>query len=398
MRPFAFTARSGAGDPVKGLRLAESEAALAPALASEGLFLIRAEPAAPPRKPQARKHRVQDLQHLLLHLAAYLEAGIPLLAALEDYRDPARPGLEAAAVDLAARLGEGQSLSQGMAAHPGLFQPVHVAMVRAGEAAGRLEQALRAVLRLSEWQDRLRARVRKAAAYPLLVVALLAVIILLVCAFSLPNILKLLEEVGVPLPTVTRVFLALGRGLKVYGLAALAVLAGTRATLVLALRRPGPRLAWDSAVLRLPVIGPLVGMLGLARFAHALAAQVRAGLPLVQALDHSAAVTGNARLAQAVLRVRQGVAQGAGLGASAARTGQFPHLVVRLMTLGEQTGTLEETLERAAAHLQAQAEARADTVFQMVDPALKILLGLLLVFVATAVLLPLYLMIGGING
>lgn len=398
MPAFAFSARSAAGRPVKGLRLAESEAALAPALAAEGLFLVRAEPAAPPRRAAGGRHRPRDLHHLLLHLAAYLEAGMPLLAALQDFRDPHRPRLEAAAVDLAARLGEGQSLSQGMAAHPGLFRPVHVAMVRAGEAGGRLEQALRAVLRLAEWQDSLRARVRKAATYPLLVLALLAAIVLLVCAFSLPSILKLLEEVGVPLPWVTRAFLGLGRGMRDYGLAVLAALAAARLGLGLALRRPRPRLAWDTALLRLPVAGPLAGSLALARFAHALAALVRSGLPLVQGLGHAAAVTGNARVALAVERIREGVEQGGGLAACAARTGQFPHLVVRLMAVGEQTGTLEETLERAAVNLQNQAEARAELVFQLLDPALKVLLGLLLVFVATAVLLPLYLMIGGING
>jgi type II secretory pathway component PulF len=398
MPAFAFTARSGAGRPVKGLRLAESEAALAPALAAEGLFLVRAEPAAPPRRAPAGRHRPRDLQLLVLHLAAYLEAGIPLLAALQDFRDPARPRLEAAAVDLAARLGEGQSLSRGMAAHPGLFRPVHVAMVRAGEASGRLDQALRSVLKLAERQDALRARVRKAAVHPLLVLGLLAVIVLLVCAFSLPNILRLLEEAGVPLPWVTRVFLALGRGLKGYGLAVLAALVLGRAGAALALRRPRPRLAWDTALLRLPVAGPLAAGLALARFAHALAALVRSGLPLVQALDHAAAVTGNARLALAVAQVRQGVEQGRGLAASAARTGRFPHLVVRLMAIGEQSGTLEETLDRAAVHLQGQAEARAELVFQVLDPVLKVALGLLLVFVATAVLLPLYLMIGSLNG
>jgi type IV pilus assembly protein PilC len=114
----------------------------------------------------------------------------------------------------------------------------------------------------------------------------------------------------------------------------------------------------------------------------------------VQALGHSATVAGNARLALAIDLIRQDVEQGQGLADSAARTGRFPHLAVRLMAIGEQTGTLEETLERAAAQLQA----RADLAFQLLDPALKILLGLLLVFVGAAVLVPLYLMIGGING
>jgi type IV pilus assembly protein PilC len=217
MPAYSFTARSRAGRQVKGLRLAASEAALAPVLAAEGLFLVRAAPAAASRRARGGRFQPTDLQLLLHHLAAYLEAGVPLLAALQDFRDPARPRLEGVALDLAARLAEGQSLSQGMAAHPGLFEALHVAMVRAGEAAGRLDPALRALLALVERQDGLRARVRKATTYPLFMLALLAGIILLVCAFSLPGILTLLEEVGVPLPAVTRVFLALGRALKTFG-------------------------------------------------------------------------------------------------------------------------------------------------------------------------------------
>jgi len=395
---FAFTARSSTGRSVKGLRLAPSERALAPALAAEGLFLIRAEPARGQPVFGGTRHSPGDLTQLLVHLASYLEAGLPLATALQDFRDPARPRLERAVVDMAARLGEGALLSEIMAAHPGLFRPVHVGMVQAGEAAGRLEQALRAVIRLAEWNQGLRAQVRRAAAYPLLLMAVLGTVSVLVCLFSLPPILHLLDELDIALPTVTRVFLAASRLLLRYGWMAPVLGLLLYAGAVLALRRPRLRLAWDGVLLRLPVAGRLIAGVALSRFARFLAAQYQAGIPLVQALRQCETVTGNAGIGGHIRALRLGVEQGGGLAASAARVGHFPQLVIRMLALGEETGRLDESLERVVRHFDAEVEAGVRICFLVLDPVLKLLMAAVLIFVASAVLLPLYTLIGGING
>jgi type IV pilus assembly protein PilC len=396
---FAFVARGSAGQTRKGSRVGASEAALALELAAEGLFLVRAEAVTPAAQdPRKLKLKPKELATLLLHLAAYLEAGIPLLLAFQDYRDPGRPRLEAAVRDMAARLFQGAALSEIMAAYPNLFLPVHVGMVRAGEATGRLEQALRAVIRLVEWNAGLRAQVRRATTYPLVLVAVLTLIILLVCAFSLPPILTLLEELGIPLPLVTRIFLALGRGLGRYGWLLAALPAAGWFGLRQGLRQPAFRLRWDTALLALPVAGGLALRMALSRFAHVFAAQCRAGIPIVQALGNSEAVTGNARVGLAIRGIRQGVEQGGRLAACAAREGCFPQLVLRMLAIGEETGKLEETLERTAGHFDAEVAQGIELCFQVLDPVVKILMAGLLVFVAVAVLLPLYLLIGGING
>lgn len=211
MPTFAFSARGNDGRTVKGVRQGDSEAALALDLANLGLFLIRAEPAAPPRSARDRvKLDAKDLSAFLLHLAAYLEVGLPLMDALRDYHDPARPALEAAVGDLAFRLASGQSLSEAMAAYPMLFAPVHVAMVRAGETTGRMNEAIRAVIKLVEWEAAFKAQVRDAATYPLILLAVITLIVLLVSTFTLPAIMRLLVELNIPLPLVTRVFLFLG--------------------------------------------------------------------------------------------------------------------------------------------------------------------------------------------
>jgi len=398
MPTFAFSARSSAGKAVKGRRMVSSEGALELELAGDGLFLIEAHPVAPAPQAKGRvKLNPKDLATFLLHLASYLEVGLPLLIALKDYRDPERPGLEAAIMDMAARMAEGASLSAIMAAYPGLFQPVHVAMVRAGEATGRLDQAIRALIRLVEWEAGLRAQIRQAATYPLILLGLMSLIILLVCVYSLPPILKLLEDFHIALPWVTRAFLGTGRWLKHYGwvLAAAPPILGCGIRLLL--RRPHWRLRWDTAKLGLPVTGRLVTRLALSRFAHFFAGQYRAGIPMIQALRNSEEVTGNARLAHSIRLIRDGVEQGERLAAMAARVGYFPPLVIRLLIIGEETGSLDETLDKAAGYFDTEVAEGVRLAFQVLEPLIKVALACLLVFVALAVLLPLYTLVGGIN-
>jgi len=397
MPTYAFTARSPAGRTVTGTRLSESEGALAMELSSGGLFLIRARPAAPTVHGKV-KLTPQDLSSFLLHLASYLEAGLPLLNALQDYREPHRPAMEAAVADMARRLYGGALFSEVMAAHPGLFEPVHVGMVRAGESIGRMDQAIRTVIHLVEWNQALRARIREAATYPLILVCLLTFIILLVSAFSLPSILRLLEDLQIPLPLVTRVFLAVGRALSAYGLAAALLAAALALALKAALRKPQLRLKWDKALLSMPVVGSLRIRMALARFGHFLAAQYRAGVPLVEALRTSEEVTGNLWMGRCVRALREGVEQGQSMAVMAARVGYFPPLVIRMLAIGEETGNLEETLDKAAAIFDREVAEEVRVIFLLLDPAVKLIMGCGLIFVATAVLLPIYMLIGGING
>ena len=398
MPAYTFTARSRAGETVTGSRQVASEGALALELAAAGLFLIQARPARTEAAAHGRlKLKAGDHAALLLHLASYLEAGLPLMAALEDFKEPHHPALEAAVADMARRLSGGALFSEVMVAYPGLFQPVHVGMVRAGEAMGRLDQALRAVMQLVAWNDALRIQVRKAATYPLILVGVLLIIVVLVSAFSLPAILRLLEELNIPLPLVTRVFLKAGHALAAYGWLLVALPLAGFFGVKAALRRPGFRLAWDTAVLRTPVAGSLVVRMALARFAHFFAAQYQAGIPLAQALRNSEAITGNVRMGRAVRALREGVEQGRKMAEMAALVGHFPPLVVRMLAIGEATGNLEEALLKAAAHFDREVEEEVRVFFALLDPALKMVMGCALVFVAMAIMLPLYMLIAGIN-
>lgn len=397
MPAYAYTARTYGGKTLGGTRAAGSEDALALDLAGDGLFLLRARPVrgTPGRAPKLRRG---DLEAFLVHLASYLEAGLPLATALQDCQGHGRTGMVTLAADMGARLAEGARLSDMCAAHPGIFQPAHVAMVRAGEASGRMDEALRGLIALLAWNEGLRRRLRALAAQPLIVLGTLGVVAAIVSVHSLPILTALLSDLGVPLPGVTRVFLGIGEAASRWGWLLPVLAAAGWAARTWALRIPALRLRWDGAKLALPGVGDLLARTALARTARVLAAQCGAGVPLVSALESCEGVPGNAKLARAVAAIRRDVEGGGRLSDSAAATGLFPPFVLRMMKAGESSGRLEEALQRAASRLDAEVEERVRVLFQIMDPCLKFILAGLLVFVASALLLPLYAMIGAING
>lgn len=398
MPTYSFTARTRDGKPIKGVRAALNEGVLAMDLSAESLFLISAkEVRKDARAPGRLKIKRKELAAFMLHLASYVEAGVPIMAALSDYRVKENLAFDAAIQDVRRRIEGGSSLSEAMEAYPMLFSPLQTSMVRAGETSGRLDESIREVIKLVEWEERFASQVKQASTYPIIVLSLIGLIILLVSIFALPGILKLLREFDVPLPAVTRIFMGLGEFLVSYGWVLVLVPAAGAIALRFALRDPAFRLAWDTFKLRLPGIGPLVTKMGLSRFANFFAAQFRSGIPIIRLLRECEGVTGNARLALCVNQIRQGIERGERLAVMAASVGFFPQLVIRMLAIGEEAGNLEQTLGKVSTYFDAEVDASIKRFFQLLEPAMVVLLASILVFVALAILLPVYTLIGGIN-
>lgn len=397
---FSFSARNLEGALVEGIRSADSEAALAAELARESLFLVRAFVARTTavERFSAPQMKRKELAAFFVHLGSYVEAGVPLLAALSDYQEPGRPEFNAALLDMRRRIEGGGSLSEAFEAYPTLFQPMLVSMIRAGESSGHLDESIREVVKLVEWEESFAGSVKQAATYPLIVLAIVGLVVVLVSVFALPPVLKMLVEFQVPLPLVTRIFILVGQGMVAWGWLLLLlpplVIWGFRQALK---RRRDFRLWWHTRLLHIPLVGTLLVKIGLSRFATFFAAQYRAGLPILQILQECASVTGNDRLGWCVRKIREGIESGERLGAMAAQVGYFPPLVVRMLTIGEDTGNLEVTLAKVSSYFDAEVQAGLKRFFQLLEPLLLIGLAGIVVFVAVSILLPIYSLIGGIN-
>ena len=397
---FSYAARTLDGTRLEGIRSAESELALAADLAKESLFLVRAWVARETavERFSAPRMKRKELAAFFVHLGSYVEAGVPLLAALSDYQETGQPDFNAALLDMRRRVEGGSSLSEAFEAYPTLFQPMLVSMIRAGESSGRLDESIQEVVKLVEWEEQFAGQVKQAATYPLIVLSIVSIVVVLVSIFALPPVLKMLVEFQVPLPLVTRIFILLGQNMVAWGWVILLLPPLLIWLFRLTLRRRRDfRLWWHTQLLHIPILGTLLVKLGLSRFATFFAAQYRAGLPILQILKECASVTGNDRLGWCVRKIREGIESGERLGVMAAQVGYFPPLVVRMFAIGEEAGNLEVTLAKVSTYFDAEVQAGLKRFFQLLEPLLLISLAGIVVFVAVSILLPIYSLIGGIN-
>ena len=399
MPTFAFKAKGSDGRVVRGTRVCNNEMTLAHELAQEALFLVSVDTgtAADSRSLRGVRLPRKELIAFLLHVGSYVEAGVPLLSALEDYRLPENAAVDGAIQDIRRRIEGGSTFSDSMEASPTLFIKLHSSMVRAGESTGRLDDALREVVKLVEWEEDFTGQVKQASTYPLIVLAIVGLVVLVVSTFALPVITKMLKELNVPLPLPTLLFIGLGEFAAAWGWLVLIVLIAGVVSFRLALRRPEVRLWWDTQVLGLPLIGALATKLALSRFATFFAAQYRAGIPIVQVLRECQGITGNARLGLCVRQIREGVESGARLAVMAASVKYFPALVVRMLAIGEEAGNLEQTLGKVSTYFDAEVRAGIKRFFQLLEPLLMVALAGVVLFVAISILLPIYTLIGNIN-
>jgi general secretion pathway protein F len=289
-----------------------------------------------------------------------------------------------------ARVLEGQSLSRGLAAFPSAFPQIYRAMIEAGEHSGKLGEVLERLADFTENREGLRNTMLTAFIYPALVtvVALLVVGGLLV--YVVPQVTRVFVNLGQALPLATRILIAISDFARASGLLTLAGLVAAFVVLRLLLRDGGRKALWHRWLLRLPLVGRLIRGVNAARFADTLGILTSAGVPLLASLQSAAAVLTNlpmrAAVDEAIRRVREGAPLSSSLGAARL----FPPLVIHLMASGEATGRLDTMLARAAEAQSRELENWVRRLTALLEPVLIILMGMIVLFVVVAILLPIF--------
>lgn len=333
-----------------------------------------------------RRFHEREVTLLYRQLATLLRAGVPLAKALEAAAEMARP-------DLAHRVGrvlegvmEGMPLHRALA-HLGLGRAAELGMIQAGEASGRLDEVLQWLAEQRERWEGLQGRLRSALAYPGVVLATSAAVVVLLLSLVVPAFTRLFAELGAELPLPTRVLLAVvqpGPGWLWLGYAG--GVAGVGA--VLWLHTPAGRLWWDARRWRLPVVGEMLRARDLAGFTRTLGGLLRCGVPVQAALSLTAQGTDNQVLAEALLAVGRSVAAGETLAGALAMTGLVPRLAVQMVAVGERSGTLDEMLAYVAQVYDRELEVRMATLASLVEPVLTLCVGGVVVLIALAVFVP----------
>lgn len=401
---YRYRAADAAGTLVDGVvRAATREAALRE-LRRLQLWPVQVEPVAvgattrdatglSPFDGGARRRAVADWVRTL---ATLLAAGAPMDRALRVARaQVVHPGFDAVAESVLRDVRSGASLAGAMRAHPAFFGALHVGVAEAGEAAGALDRSLDTLAGFLDEEAALRAQLSSALLYPALMGVVASAGVLVLLFFVVPRFATLLAELGGTLPTTTRVLVAAGEGVRRWWWLLLALgavgVVSTRAWLA----TPGARERWAAWRLGLPVIGPLERTLASARFTRALGMLLDAGVPVLAALRLSRGSVGNEALASGLRGAAERVARGERLGP--AHEGLLTPLAVQLLAVGEEGGQVGALAVRAAERHDEEARRTLRTLAALLEPALIVVFGALVGFVALAMLQAIYAVNAGIR-
>jgi len=349
----------------------------------------------------SRRVSSKDVLAMTTQLSTALRAGLPLLNGLELIREQQHKiAMKNMLDDIVQAVSSGQSLSEAMAKHEKIFSPLYLSMIRVGETGGILEQTTAQLAGILTRDEKIKTNMKNASAYPIFVLCIGLASVTIIITWILPTIIGTISESGALLPWPTRMLLGISgftKALftKVYGWIILALI-GAGVYYLRRWKRSEGKIKWDTFKLRIPVLGSVLRTIAVGRFARTLGALTKGGVIILEALSVVRDTLGNELLGREIDAVAEKVKRGESLAEPLSESGHFPPLLVQIVSIGEQTGKLDELLLNAADTFDSEADSAVNR-FMAIFPALLILLlALVIGFIIAATLLPIIVMtVGG---
>ncbi len=391
MSAFRYTAVDAAGREKSGEMDADTERAARAQLRDAGLIPLTLDAVSvkPARGARRRLLSQTQLVDFTRQLTSLMAAGLPLERALASQAAEVESKQLKTLLDaLRTGVAGGQSFAGTLAAYPQDFEDIYRAMIAAGESSGSMALVLQRLALWLEARQALRAKLTQACIYPAIVVAVALLVVGALLIYVVPQVVGVFASARQKLPPLTTITLAVSHFLRAYWLPiAGAGIVGAWLALF-ALRQPLLRRSFDQWVLGVPIIGRLVRDTNAARFGATLGVLAGAGVPILTALQAAAQTLGNLALRGDAERAHSGVREGGGVARSLGASGRFPPSLITFIALGEQTGDMADMAERAAARLAASVERRTLWLVSLLEPALILAMGVMVLLIVLAVLLP----------
>jgi len=390
--PFAWEGKDKRGNRVKGKSLAPDETVLRAELRRQGVAPSRIRKQSSSSVGRGGKVKPEDIAVFARQLATMLAAGIPLVQAFEIVGNGNdKPSMQKLILDCKADVEGGTSLHEALGKHPLYFDDLFVNLVQAGEQAGALESLLDKIATYKEKTEALKKKVKKALFYPaaVMVVAVIVTVVLLI--FVIPQFESLFKGFGADLPAFTQMVINLSKFVQNDGIFIAMVSAGAFWTFFYFQKRSRKmREFLDRASLKIPIIGPILKKSAIARYARTLSTMFAAGVPLVEALESVAGATGNIVFEDAVMRMRDEVATGQRLQRAMEATGLFPNMVIQMIAVGEESGSLDAMSSKVATFYEAEVDNAVDSMSSLLEPMIMAILGVLVGSLVIAMYLPIF--------
>lgn len=394
---YVYRARGTDGRARSGEMIGESKAAVASQLRQAGLTVLDVDAKRRARSAsewfeQAQGVPAREVTVLARQLATMISSGLSLVRALHVLQEQTehkllRRTVAAVRDDVTA----GLAFSQALAKHPRIFNDLFVAMVRAGETGGNLDEVLERVANQLEKDDSLRRTVRAAMVYPALIAVFAVLVLVGMVLFIIPVFADMYRDLGGELPALTRFMIGLSDAMRTHWYAFLAAPIALAFLFLRWKRSDAGRKTWDRMKLRMPFrIGGVVRKIAVARFARTLGTLTASGVPIIQALRITALTAGNRVISDPIDGVVERVKEGQPLALPLAATGVFPPMVTHMLAVGEETGAMDRMLHKLADYYDDEVAAQLKSLTSLIEPIMMMLVGAIVGLVVISLYLPMF--------
>ena len=397
MPSFSYTARDSSGKQVTGTLQAKGQREVASLLAEQSLFPVQIKAAdsrgqrLPGINAGGKKVSGQVMSGFYSQLASLLRAGVPMIRSLNVLSEQtSHPTLKEVVQEVRSKVEEGEPLGDAMARFPRVFNEMGCNMVRAGSEGGFLEDALDRVGTFTELQEDLKGRTLSAMAYPIFLLCVGSVVLSALLVFFVPKFDMLFERLRSKgeMPKMTEWLLGFSMFLQSYGWILLIVIAGLSLAIHLHLKTDAGRRLFDKLKLKVPVLGDILMNLAVARFCRVLGTLLGNGVPIVKALEIGSTAAGNRLLSESILDATENIKSGESLAAPLRSSGYFPPSVTEMISVGEESNSLDTVLPDIADSLEKTTFRRLDLFVRLLEPIMLLVMAILVLGVVLALLVP----------
>lgn len=389
---YNYSAFNTMGRRIRGSVHADNEVDLEARLKHINLDLIDASEKKEKKSRAGGKVKLKDMIILCMHLEQLNRAGVPIHDAIADVRDSTESArLRDIMTGVYEAVRNGAIFSKALEAYPRVFDSVFVGLVASGEKTGNLSESFEHLAEHLKWNAEIRRKVKKSVRYPIAVLVMLSMVITVLMIFVVPKLVDFILSQGFTIPIHTRALIATSKAFEEYWY----LILGTPILVFILLKilyRTSEGFAYrvDAIMLKLPIMGPTIRKINMARFTHFFAVMFNSGVDILESLEAANGVVGNRVLKESVTLVRDTVMDGNTLTSSLRMSNQFPNLVVRMFKVGEDSGNMSEALENVNFFYNREVNDAVEAMTGFIQPALTVVMGLIIFWIIAAVFGPLY--------
>ncbi|MCJ8168407.1 type II secretion system F family protein [Atopomonas sediminilitoris] len=404
MAAFQYQGRNAQGGKVSGVLEGASAQAVAQALLAQRITPLAIEEQAAAAAGggedvllqiktllKRRKVEIEELIIFCRQMYSLNKAGVPIIRAMRGLAESGRNEFFSEILqDVSGDMESGMSLAAALRQHPKVFNTLFVSMVNVGENTGKLDEAFRELSSYLELERETRKRIKQATRYPIFVMLAMGVALVVINIFVIPAFAKVFEQFRAELPLPTRILIGMSDFMVAYWwLLLLGLVAGVYA-FVRYIKTDVGALWWDKTKLRLPIVGGVFERIALGRFSRTFAMMYQSGVPILQTLSVNAGSVGNLYIGNAINDMRNGVERGEALTRTASNTGLFTPLVLQMMAVGEETGSLDSLFLEVADFYEQEVDYDLKRLADAIEPILIVALGIMVLVLALGVFLPMW--------